>query len=51
MLHNTLSMLLYWTRANVQRPAEAPVFYQHKLGKDNYQVIVQKMPEQEAMAA
>lgn len=50
MLSNALSMLVFWTRSHTNEP-DAPVFYLHKSGQDLYQIIVQKVPKQEAIAA
>jgi hypothetical protein len=30
---------------------DAPVFFSQAIGRDKYQIIVQKVPEQEAVAA
>jgi len=51
MLSNALSLLLCSVRNMAKVNPDAPVFFVHPLGKDKYQVIVQKIPEQEAVAA
>jgi hypothetical protein len=50
MLSNTLSLLL-WQTLKLGTPPDAPVFYTHRMGQDHYQIIVQKIPKQEVMAA
>lgn len=49
MIENILAMLIYFTTSHTNM--EAPVFYQKRIGKQMYQVIVVKMADQEAIAA
>lgn len=49
MLNNALSILVCWVMNNVKEGR--PVAFTHKQGQDVYQVLVQKVPHQEAKAA